>query len=423
MPQPFSMLWLVWLAASALLLILAAGAIWLLVPSWIAGRLSDKKDKDRLELEDSYRKALAQIIGFPLVLLGALGLYITAVQGLATYQRAQELAYQDQYRRGFDALASRSRATRIGGLYILQALVDRTDSGQPAGDVVPKERALTLLRALAAFAVEQPAQANQLVRVDALIALQIIANRKVGKDTGLDLRTGSFPGSILADGSLPEGADFRHFDFYKANLSGSDLYRAQLYQANLRFANLNGSNLAGADLTEAGLSGTTFCPAFNFAVPVMVYPYPAHAEMVDTKFRSAYGEQPRFDGAIMKNAIFDDSKFLAPSFVHAVLSGARFERATLDKPDFTGADLTDASFEGATLNRPIFTGAILNGTNLHAKGITDSDVRRINLCNVIGPSGARLMPDCKKTEPESLAELPPVGICQPSELVTPTPTP
>jgi uncharacterized protein YjbI with pentapeptide repeats len=406
---PFSALRLAGLAASALLLILIACAIWLLVPSWIAGRLSVNKGKDRLEAEDSYRKALAQIIGFPLTLLGGLMVYIAAVQALTTYQQAQELAYQDQYRHGFDALASKSRATRIGGLYVLQSLIDRTDSEQSGGSSVPKERAqeraLVLLRALAAFAVEQAAQGDQLVRADALIALQIIANRKVKNDVGLDLRTGSFPGSILAEDALQKYADFRHFDLYKANLSGSDLYRARLFGANLRFANLNGSNLAGADLSHAGLSGTTFCPGFNFAVPDMVHPYPVRAEMRDTQFRSAYGEKTRFDGAIMKGAIF--------------------ENAVLDKPDFTGADLTNASFEGATLNQPIFTHAVLTGTNLHAKGIVDDDLQGANLCNVIGPSGMRLMGDCKRDERKRVPNPnpAPVDTCKPSDAMVPTPTP
>jgi uncharacterized protein YjbI with pentapeptide repeats len=405
----FSPLWLARLAGSALLLILIAGAIWLLIPGWIATLLSGNKGMDRLKTENSYRKALAQIFGFPLALLGALGVYVAVAQALATYQQsqtlaqeAQELAYQDLYRHGFEALATTgSRATRIGGLYTLQGLINRTDSEQTGQDPGQRERGQILLRALAAFAVEHPAKADQLVPSDALTALQILAFRKTVPDVRFDLRTGKFPGSVLSDDPSKRYADFRHFDLYKVDLSGSDLYRAQIFGANLRLANFNGSNLAGTDLSESGLSGTTFCPGLNFAVPAMVHTYPASAEMANTTFYSASGEQTRFDEAHLCGAIFNNTNFMAPVFAHTLLRGAHFENAVLDKPDFTGADLTDASFEGATLNQPIFTDAVLTGTNLHAKGIVDNDLRGARMCQVIGPSGKRLSDDCKRGEQES----------------------
>lgn len=114
--QPSSLSWWLWLACGSLALIFVAATVWLLAPVWIADRLAFRKTSDRLAAEDSYRKALAQIFGFPLALLGGLGLAVAVVQALATYQAAQEVAYQAQYQRGFDALASSSSATRIGGL-------------------------------------------------------------------------------------------------------------------------------------------------------------------------------------------------------------------------------------------------------------------------------------------------------------------
>jgi Pentapeptide repeats (9 copies)/Pentapeptide repeats (8 copies) len=260
---------------------------------------------------------------------------------------------------------------------------------------------------LAAFAVDHPAEWDQLVRSDALTALQILAFRKTENDIGFDLRTGRFPGSILADDATKRYADFRHFDLYKADLSGSDLYRAQLFGANLRLANVNGSNLVGADLSNAGLSSTTFCPGLNFAVPVMVHSYPVAADMKNTTFYSATGEGTKFDWAIMHRAVFNGAKFGNPSFVHTVLREARFERSELVKPDFTGADLTNASFEGATMTQPIFVDATLNGTNLHAKGIVDEDLRAAHLCNVIGPSGKTLGGDCKGARQEPMANVNP----------------
>jgi uncharacterized protein YjbI with pentapeptide repeats len=404
--EPFSTVFLLWFAGAAIFLIVLAGATWLFVPGWLAARLSPPTDKSRLELEDSYRKALAQIIGFPLALIGAFGVYVAVFQALATYQQSQTVEYQNQYQRGFEALGSKSTAVRIGGLYTLQTLVDPVDlelqAHTPSGD----GQALTLLRALAAFAVEQPAKTDEIVHPDALTALQILAFRKAQPNVGFDLRMGKFPGSVLADDPTKRYADFRHFDFYKADLSGSGLYRAQLYEANLRLANLNGSNLVGADLSHAGLSGTTFCPGLNFAVPAMVHVYPVPAEMVNATFYSSTGDQTRFDGAHMDGAILNDSELVSPGFVGTILEGTKFVNTTLDNPDFSQADLKDASLEGAMLIKPVFAGAVLIGTNLHVKGgISDDDLRGAFLCNVIGPSGKKLSDDCGRAEQERAKRL------------------
>jgi uncharacterized protein YjbI with pentapeptide repeats len=402
--QPFSLEFLAWVVFAGIALIVLAGATWLILPSWIAMRLSADKKSSQLEAEDSYRKALAQIIGFPLAILGALGVYVAVLQALATYQQSQTVEYQNQYQRGFEALGSKSTATRIGGLYVLQGLIEPGDS--EAGAASAKERNLTLLRALAAFAVEHPAGTDEIVHSDALTALQILAFRKTPPDIGFDLRTGKFMGSVLADDPTKRYADFRNFDLYKADLSGSDLYQAKLFAANLRMANLNGANLAGADLSHAGLSGTTFCPGRNYAVPAIEHDYPVPAEMAHTTFYSSSGEQTRFDGAHMAGAILNDSNFVSPSFAYANLEGTQFANATLDRPDFTGADLKDASFEGAKfVNKPVFDGALLIGTNLHASGVSDEDLRGAHLCKVTGPGGKKLPDDCPKAEQERASRL------------------
>jgi uncharacterized protein YjbI with pentapeptide repeats len=107
------------------------------------------------------------------------------------------------------------------------------------------------------------------------------------------------------------------------------------------------------------------------------------------------------------NAGLNDSNFVSPVFVRTNLEAAQFVNATLEKPDFTGADLKGASFEGATLNQPVFGDAVLIGTELHAKGISDDDLRGAYLCNVIGPNGKKLPDDCDKAEREHAKRLDP----------------
>jgi uncharacterized protein YjbI with pentapeptide repeats len=407
--------WWFWLAGGSLALIVIAAAVWLLVPVWIADRLSFQKTSDRLTAEDNYRKALAQIFGFPLALLGGLGLAVAVVQALTAYQKAQEVAYQAQYQRGFDALASPSSATRIGGLYVLQGLLDQIAADPPVSTTPQSDPAWTLLRAIAAFAVEQPAEHGGLVRLDALTALQILAFRKVLNDRRFELRTGKFPGSVLAYGGMHLYADFRQFDLFRTDLSGSDLYSARMYEANLRLGNFNGANLAGADLSHAGLSDTTFAPGHNFAVPAMVKASAVATIMVGATFYSATGERTRFDGAKLCAAHFDNASFVAPVFIHARLRGTHFDGARLDRPDFSGADLTNASFEGATIINPNFNGAVLNGTNLDAQGLAEADLEGAHLCKVVGPKGVRLPDVCDPAAMIAATDPAKPNVCELSE--------
>lgn len=388
----FSVPWSILVVGISLALIGVAAVVWLVVPIWVANWLS-QKTPDRLAAEDSYRKALGQIFGFPLALLGGLGVAIAVVQALSTYREAQEVAYRGQYQQGFASLASESSATRIGGLYVLQGLLGQVEA--KSGDVgAPQsDPAWTLLRAIAAFAAEQPVGDGGLIRPDALTALQILAFRKALNNRRFELRAGKFPGSVLAYDDMHLYADFRHFDFFLADLSGSDLYLAQMYETNLRLANFNGANLAGADLSHAGLSGATFAPGRNYTAPDMKAGAVA-TRMVGATFYSATGERTRFDGAKLCTARFGDASLVAPVFVRARLRGARFDRARLDRPDFSGADLTNASFRDATLIRPNFAGAILNGTDLNARGLTEDDFQGAHLCNVVQPGGIRLDDSC-----------------------------
>lgn len=268
MPNLLSISFLFWFVFVAIVLIIIAAAIWLTVPRWIAARLAVGRDKSQLEVEDDYRKALGQIIGFPLALIGALAASVAAIQALRTYQQSQDVAYQDQYRRGFEALGATSMATRIGGLYALKTLIDNDGAASASGSKGDEDRGLILLRALAAFAVEQPAQSSQIVHPDALTALQIVAFRTSQTETGFDFRTGKFPGAVLADDPAKHYAAFSNSDFYNADLHGSGLYRANFRAANLREADLSGANLAGANLNSAGLSGAAFCPGLNSAVRI-----------------------------------------------------------------------------------------------------------------------------------------------------------
>ncbi|MER9465367.1 pentapeptide repeat-containing protein [Mesorhizobium sp. M0482] len=402
MTQPFSVNFLFFLAFAAITLIVIAAATWLTVPRWIAARLAVGRDKSELEVEDNYRTALGQIISFPLAFIGALAASVAGIQAVGAYRQSQEVAYQDQYRRGFDALGATSMGTRIGGLYTLKTLID-ADSVASAGDTKNGEdRSAILLRALAAFAVEQPANPGEIVHPDALTALQIVAFRSSQPELGLDFRTGKFPGAIVADGPSQHYAAFSNSDFYKADLHGSGFYRADFSTANLREVDLSGANLAGAKLNSAGLSGATFCPGLNFAVPEMMHAGPVRTAASSAQFNDSYGEGTRFDGAVLDGSTFVKARLLAPSFANAFLYHAQFAESVLENSDFSSADLKGASFEGATIVDPVFDGAVLIDTNFRAASgiVSEASLSNANaiVCNVIMPSGEVIAGDCTRAE-------------------------
>ncbi|OCI99580.1 hypothetical protein A6U85_31505 [Agrobacterium sp. 13-626] len=383
----------------------AAAAIWLFAPRWLAANFAGDGDKKRLEIEEVYRRTLGQIFGFPLAVVGVAAAGLGALQALATYSQSKELEYQNQYSRGFEALASQSMEQRIGALYLLQGLVQNSEL---AAQSSMRGRGYVLLSALSVFAIDhssttKPAvgscdrasassMRNDIVKSDVLVALQIIAFRKPGDSIRFNIRSGNFPGSILAD--LSTQAYFENADLDMSNLTGSDLYKANFTQASLRFGHFDGANLAGAILTRAGLTGTTFCAAFNSAVPALVHDYPIRTQLAGSYLDSTFGENTRFTDAWMVGAHLQHATLTNASFRGAVLDVAHFENAQLDNPDFRNASLQGTEFKGASLRNARFEGARIRNVNFAKTGVSSNDLKTATLCNVIDTTGNALPSTC-----------------------------
>jgi uncharacterized protein YjbI with pentapeptide repeats len=152
-------------------------------------------------------------------------------------------------------------------------------------------------------------------------------------------------------------------DLSKANLEGANLTGANLTGANLsgsclEIANLTGANFSGADLTGANLSGANI-KLTNFEgakLPAAQFLYAGR--IIDKKFLKK-NSQVKDD---LKNIKYADQP-THPRFKGADLAFAKFNNADLREAYFAGANLKHANFSGADLSGADLTGANLKHAN------------------------------------------------------------
>jgi uncharacterized protein YjbI with pentapeptide repeats len=328
------------------LAIALAGIIWLLFPRWLGRRFGKDTNSDALAIEDAYRKAMSQVLGFPLAIFGAIGAYLTVATGLEAYDKAIAADFQDRFRRGFDMLASTETGTRIGGLHILEDLLivpQKPNPKLPDNDANAQRN--TILQSIAAYAVDhslaaRPGGKDPVAAQDAQVALRIIGRWNVYiPDFPVDLRGGYFLGVFAPHANLD------HANLYAANFGGSDFYQGSFLQANLRDANFNGSNLTDVIFSSAGFSNTTFCASQNFSTAEFMNDDPREARMANAQFENATGRGVYFDAAYLPRANYNYVALSTVTFIGAELSDTTFLSANLSDADFTGANLERALFD------------------------------------------------------------------------------
>ena len=161
-----------------------------------------------------------------------------------------------------------------------------------------------------------------------------------------DLRCARFDGGKLRDAVL-DGAelhrtDFRGADLTGASLSGVEADGARFRESDLRRARMHGARFLGGDFRRAKLHG---------------------ARVEGAHFLGTDLSLAEFHGAHLRSVDYVGAN-LARSLLHgADLQNARFHATHLDETEFHGADLTDAEFHGGSLVAGKFCGASL----LHAE--------------------------------------------------------
>jgi hypothetical protein len=235
------------IAIVALVLLAAAWWLWWRLPQRQVARIADQipAPKDRADVEDNFRKTVGQALGGAAVLIGAVAAYLQFTQ---QQQASHELLISNQVSKSFEQLGSKEIATRLGGIYGLEGVMQTSpEYYQP------------VLEALCAFVRESTRnKTDEDPPVsDIQAALTVIGRRSTG--TGfVNLVEAHFPKSALRYANLA-GADLTRVDLRRADLRHAilvyaDLDGAQLNGADLRDANLSNANLSLVDLSSALLN-------------------------------------------------------------------------------------------------------------------------------------------------------------------------
>jgi uncharacterized protein YjbI with pentapeptide repeats len=143
----------------------------------------------------------------------------------------------------------------------------------------------------------------------------------------------------------------RHFDLFRANLSGQWLVGENLRKTNLGSANLHDAILKFADLTRANLINANLSGANLLGANL------SGADLGDANLSSAYLAVVNLSGASL-----GDANLSGANLHNANLSGANLSGANLRDASLSGANLMDANLTRATLTNADLTNADLSDT-------------------------------------------------------------
>ena len=288
---------------AALVLVAAIWWLWWRLPRRQVTRLSIQipDPKARADAEDNFRKTVGQALGGVAVLIGAGVAYLQFTQ---QQQASHDLLISNQVSKGFEQLAGKETAMRLGGIYALEGVMNTSEQYHRS-----------VLEALCAFVrdgtigktVNEDGPA-----IDIQAALTVIGRRKA-----------------------PEG--LVQMDLAAANIPKADLRSAHLYDAILTRANLRRANLIDANLTDANLIGADLRGAY----------------LIDADLRGAYLNGADLRGAYLNGANLTDANRILngdANLIGANLSGADLSEAKLNQIQLNGSCGTDARLpKGLTL--------------------------------------------------------------------------
>jgi len=417
------------LLAAAVLVALIA---WTLGPVLLTARQRYESRKERSDDSDRYRRNIGQLLIVPILVVAAL---YTLYQVNRAVRESAANSRQEQYSRGFEALASFNISTRLVGLHALAQLMGgnrpdelcpdgnqrplsgagkgETASGAPARSaqdqlyrvaldaiaaqvVVSSHLAPTASDADAGRRAREEASHEATIGADTQAALSVIARRKCEpylQEVPLNLSDGYFRGASMAYAQLIRS------DLRGSDLSASELYLANFYQASLDKTDFGGSNLTRASFANASLTGADFAPDQNLASPNLPRRPYLRTQLGRAQIVSADVQGADFWCAMLNEARLDDSQLGGTDFRHATLSratllgakgsGARFNaacgpKANFSNPgpgrtegrksDFSEADFSDGFFRSARFDRIDLRGAIFVRADLTGATFESSDL-------------------------------------------------
>jgi uncharacterized protein YjbI with pentapeptide repeats len=382
---------------------IVAFALWKL-PQWQVarsrGRFSAAK---RIELENTARSSLAQIIGGAVLLFGV-------YQTWQTINVNQQGQITDRYTHAIEQLGAtdgegRPRLeVRLGGIYALERIA--RDSAEDQGPIMEiltayvrsnAPRGAEMATPTTAFPdATPPSLTYRSLRADVEAALVVIGRRDTSHDPSfaenakagcrLDLAVTDRRGARMEHAALAD-ACLNTTDLRDADLFEADLTNAWLARADLRGANLSGAILRGAYLSKVNLSDLNL----------------SHTELHGALFPDAYMRGADLSGGNdLTNTVFVQADLTCASFAADDLAGVSFYGANLSGVNFYGANLSGADFSGAILSGADLRHADLRGS----RGLTD-----LQLASAILGSETKLPSSFPSTPDTTGTPAPPDNSC------------
>lgn len=270
-----------------------------LIPKWQLSAKKDKLELDKyLNLENEYRKTIAQIVGGMYVLGGFAFTWYQLVAAQNTLVLSQERLITDRYSKAIDQLGGASPHTRLGGIYALGSIA------KTSPDYV-----YTVENVLASYI-----RKNCIYQDSAFIRdeLQASVNIITGKQYHI-VQSDETDGSFNLSAATLNGFDFNKSSLEKSTLTNADFKRSFFVDANLSGVEANGATFARADLSNASMNG-------------------GHFYGVDFT-------QARLDNASIKNSDLRLANFKEANLSNANLTGCDMTDVNLDRTNLFGADL------------------------------------------------------------------------------------
>lgn len=325
----------------ALLLILAAGSVYLVVPDLLVGQCDGSpvwwEQLARLECEKGRAALLVEERRNMLAVLAGLLAVVTLVYTHRRQQLSQDENRTSRYTQAVEQLGHTNQAVRMGGIYALERLAK--DS--------PKDRS-SILEVMCAFVrhsswesvvryenarrqEEAPDRPRVTIEVEATVQVLGRLNR-LGHAGLLNLS-----GAQLREARL-SATDLSYANLTEADLTGAYLTKASLHGSNLVKARLVNAHLTGADLSRANLAEANL----------------AQANLVHANLRNADLTGADLGRTNLRDAIL----------FKATLVGANLGRAHLRRADLTSADLGSADLSGAILSSATLTDAQMDHASM-----------------------------------------------------------
>jgi uncharacterized protein YjbI with pentapeptide repeats len=303
---------------------LGAFLVWWIAPILVVRRFTLANDKERADLEDSYRKTMGQAIGAIAVIATfvwtltkdretiaqtSTQLNNQTLQFSETQKQARNQFANQQFIAAAGLLNQTAVSTHIAGLYAMQQIAEN----QPDQYLVPVTHSVIgFIKSSTAVIDKKPNQDWSPVSPDTQSAISLLAtlNRDIGHHIDVDLH-GVY--LVQSDFACPKPCSA----FTGANFQGAKLYAA---------------NLGGLDLTGVKFDGSFMAD------------WEAYGEKWNGLQTEDY-ENTRQDYVVN----FDNSNLTNVGFDHVNMGGAMLENTCLAAARFWAADLSRASFKKANL--------------------------------------------------------------------------